>query len=100
MLVISKGWGTVLLFAFPFLFGMIIWIFGPVMADHLSLGIALLLSTLPIWFSGRKLNKNKDVQMNHKTGEKTESSPHTCFFIPIEYWAFISLIAGLYFVFQ
>jgi len=99
MLIISKGWGTVLLFVFPFVFGLLVWIVGPADMDgNLSIGISLLLSTLPIWFSGRKLNSYKDVHVDYKTGERVESSPHTCFFIPIEYWAIASFLAGLYFV--
>ena len=99
MLIISKGWGGVLVFGFPFVIGMAIWLAGPEMADNLSFGIALLSSALPIWFSGRKLNVKKETRVDPKTGEKTESSPHTLFFVPIEYWAVLSLLAGLYLTF-
>ena len=98
MSVLYKGWGTILIFAFPFLFGMVIWLAGPEMEDNMSFGIALLLSTIPLWFSGRKLNAKKEIHINHETGEKVEKSPHTCFFIPIEYYALLSFVAGLYLV--
>jgi len=98
-MIIYKGWGTILLFAFPALIGLVVWLVSPsTMADHIAFGITMLLAAIPIWFAGRKLNADKEVYLN-KAGEQVESSPHTCFFIPIEYWAFASFGFGLYLLF-
>lgn len=61
--------------------------------------IALLLSAPAIWFSGKALEGPGRVVIDKETGEEMILRPrHTLFFIPMKYWAFPAIAAGLFII--
>lgn len=59
--------------------------------------IGLTLSAIPVWFIGKRLNRDKDeIFTNERTGERFKlGNRHTLFFIPLQYFAIIYPILGI-----
>lgn len=65
---------------------------------------AFWLSAAPLWVLGRWLNRGGVVKelLDPQTGEKVflqQGGGHSFFFIPVEFWAIISLVLGLILLF-
>lgn len=60
--------------------------------------LAGLIAAVPLWFLGRKFNSDEPrVLVDQKTGKKIVlKESHDFFFIPVEYWAFITLAVGIF----
>ena len=65
--------------------------------------VAYGLAAVPIWFIGRRLNRERiepgaSEDWRGNPARYRRPSQHTLLFVPMEYWAFIYLGIGIYFV--
>ncbi|MUT67738.1 hypothetical protein [Paenibacillus sp. NEAU-GSW1] len=62
-----------------------------------SFGIAFLVSALPIWFLGKKLNSGSNrVLVDPQTGiQYRMGTQHSLFFVPMQYWGPIAGVLGI-----
>lgn len=57
----------------------------------------LTISAIPVWFIGKRLNRDKDdVFIHEKTGQQYKlGNRHTLFFIPLQYYAIVYPLLGI-----
>lgn len=96
-MVFWRGWGIIGIL-FPILVSGILAALG--LSDENSKWfyfIGLTLSAIPVWFIGKRLNKDKDeVFMNERTGQQFKlGNRHTLFFIPLQYFAVLYPLLGI-----
>jgi hypothetical protein len=102
--VIWQRWGIVVLgFAALALFG------GAMLASTLHIegrasaipiGVALLAVGALTWYAGKRMNRNASRDLlDPATGQTvTLHNRHTFFFIPVEWWAPVFIVAGIVFL--
>jgi hypothetical protein len=61
------------------------------------ISLALIIAAIPVWFLGKRLNKNSErILLDPKTGEEVKLvSTHSLFWIRMEYWAPILIALGV-----
>jgi|SRR5882762_6063339 len=103
-MIIWKGWGILVVVIVVVCMVVIQGGIGLISGDpnfdklhHWPFGLALLVSAIPIYFTGLKLNSSPGrVLLDPRTGrEVVFRRQHSLFFIPFQYWAFIVGAIGL-----
>ncbi|WP_054957318.1 hypothetical protein [Paenibacillus dakarensis] len=96
-MIFWRGWGIIGIL-FPILIAGLLAALGFTDENsHWYYFIGLTLSAIPVWFIGKRLNKDKDeIYTNEKTGERFKlGNRHTLFFIPLQYYAIVYPILGI-----
>ncbi len=96
-MIFWKGWGIIGII-FPIAIAAVLASLG--FSDENSnwfYFIGLTISAVPIWFIGKRLNRDKDeIMINETTGERFRlGNRHTLFFIPLQYYAVVYPILGI-----
>ena len=66
------------------------------LSAQMGLIVGCALAGVPIWFAGRRLNRPVD-GYHPRTGERVVyKDQHTLFWIPMQHYAFIAVILGIY----
>jgi len=96
-----KGWLTPFAWILPLIFMQLL--FNVTFGEHYYFdnwwpkAIAVMASATSLAALGYFLNyKKREILINNETGDVTKSPSHTMFFIPIEYWAVISIAVFIF----
>jgi hypothetical protein len=100
MILFFTGWG-VLAVLIPALFAFL----GYEIGHGKGAAIGVILSAIPIWLIGRRLNGSPAKQrtlVDEQTGQRfvIASQRHTLFFINLEYWALAAIALGVFLYFR
>ena len=104
MFIVWKGWGIVgILIPIIVIFivhSITTMLFGDEYKNNsLILALELVISAIPIYFIGIKLNKKVgQIVIIKETNEEIElKETHSLFWIPLQYWSFIIFALGIFF---
>jgi hypothetical protein len=103
-MLIWKGWG-ISAFIIPLICSLLMQLFinsnfgdGYYTAASWPLPLALLLSSIPVFILGQKLNKKPGrIVVDLETNEKIElKTTHSLFWVPMQYWSLVTIAVSVW----